>query len=75
MRLAGQWPYLNHVLFFVEFPQRLASSQLEQGDFGRNEPAEEVSEDNVVSKWNDVLNFPENGPTTNNYSQILFISF
>ena len=49
------------MLCFIKSLQCFALSELEQRDFGRDEPAEEEAEDDVVAEGNDVLDLPEDG--------------
>ena len=54
--------YLDHVLFLIKFPQCFTSGQFEKWHFRRDEPTEEVSEHDIVTERNDILNLPENWP-------------
>ncbi len=49
-------------MLLVEFFQSLALCQLEQRNFGRDEPTKEISKDDVITEGNDVLDFPKDGP-------------
>ena len=53
---------LDNMLLLIELLYLLALCQFQQRHFRWHEPTKEVSEDHIVSKGNNVLNLPENGP-------------
>ena len=52
---------LNHVLRLVESLQCFPLSELQKGDLGRDQPAEQIAEDWMIPEGNDVLDLPEDG--------------
>ena len=53
--LHGHQHVLHHVMLLVQPPDGLPLGELQQGDLGRNHPAEQPAEDGVVAEGNDVL--------------------
>lgn len=54
--LHGHQHVLDHMMLLVKPANGLALSQLQQGDLRRNHPAKQIPEQQVIPKWNDVLN-------------------
>ncbi len=54
--------HLYDVMFFLQLLESLPLGQFEQRHLGRNEPAEEIAEHDVVAEGDDVLNLPKYRP-------------
>lgn len=46
---------LNYVIVFVQLLYRFRLSELQQGNLHWQQPAEQVTEDDIVPEWHDVL--------------------
>ncbi len=53
--------YLNHVMFLIELLQGLALSKLEERDLWRYQPTKQMTENQVITKRNYILQLPKDG--------------